>query len=270
VKQAELRWNECAEAVQSDQSTQLSSSGQESAAASWCTSCKLVCALTMLDFEFCAQEESSACAAPCCSSFAAGRCRYAAVPERSSVCCEVCVCVLVLCEGVIFVAQAKTQRSTSPGTHFKRSSNGSCNELLEPEVVTPAALMLVAVGSQELMQQLPICDPRELVCCARTRYRECASLHSVQCCSLDRAALQLAQAVLRHKQRDKLCLAQSDRVKLTAAAAQAQLPSSLSGIQQHTAAVVAPISSCGVETEQYNSDVDTTAFEVQIALSRCC
>eukprot|EP00953_Heterococcus_sp_UTEX-ZZ885_P012647 7246-Heterococcus_DN1.PRE.1 len=62
----------------------------------------------MLDFEFCAQEESSACVAPCCSSFAAGRHRYAAVPERPSV-------------------------------RTSKDPNGSCNELLEPEVVTPAA-----------------------------------------------------------------------------------------------------------------------------------
>eukprot|EP00953_Heterococcus_sp_UTEX-ZZ885_P013485 7709-Heterococcus_DN1.PRE.3 len=67
-----------------------------------------------------------------------------------------------------------------------------------------------------------------------------------------------------------MCLAQPNCSTLTAAAAQAQLLSSLSGIQQHTAAVVALISSCGVETEQYSGDVDTTAFEVQIALPRCC
>jgi hypothetical protein len=55
----------------------------------------------------------------------------------------------VFCEGAIFVAQAKTQCSTSPGTHLK-DPNGSCNELLEPEVVTPAALILSAVESQVL------------------------------------------------------------------------------------------------------------------------
>jgi hypothetical protein len=50
-----------------------------------------------------------------------------------------------------------------------------------------------------------------------------------------------------------MCLAQHNCTKLTAAAAQAQLLCSLSGIQQHTAAVAAPISNGGINDGAYRA-----------------
>jgi hypothetical protein len=126
VKQSEMRRTECAEALQNDQSTQLSSSRRESAAASFCTRCKLVCALT---WQIRAQTEREVQ----CWAQLVHEVMQAVVLCCLSVRVFVARFVFVFAVFCIFVAQAKTQCSTSPGYALQKDPNGSCNELLEPE-----------------------------------------------------------------------------------------------------------------------------------------
>jgi hypothetical protein len=118
--------------LQSDQGTQLSSSKRDSAAAGCCTRYKLVCALTHAAVES-VPHERAALVSAMSLSFKGPQAVLCCMSAFECVCAQgLCFVFAVFCEGVIVVAHAKTQRSTSPGTHFKRA-NGSCNELLEPE-----------------------------------------------------------------------------------------------------------------------------------------